>query len=129
MSRMRDPTEGTTVARKRRKDFDISGTNAKPVMASAVAKKPLKALTPLDFQGIYTDMTRAGKAATTVRHTHTVVRDALSDAVEWGMIPFNPVDRTKPPKKTVAPVDTMSASDEARALLEVADHHRLKALW
>lgn len=49
-----------------------------------VAQKPLKALTPLDFQEVYADMRRAGKAATTVRHTHTVVRSALNNAVDWG---------------------------------------------
>ncbi|MCL5972468.1 MAG: site-specific integrase [Firmicutes bacterium] len=101
----------------------------KPVMTRPIAEKPLKSLTALDFQGIYTEMTKVGKAAGTVRHTHTVVRNALSDAVEWGMIPFNPVDRAKPPKKTTAPVETMPTPDEARALLEVADSHRLKALW
>jgi integrase len=101
----------------------------KPVMTRPIAEKPLKSLTALDFQGIYTEMTKVGKAAGTVRHTHTVVRNALSDAVEWGMIPFNPVDRAKPPKKTTAPVETMPTPDEARALLEVGDSHRLKALW
>ncbi len=101
----------------------------KPVTRRAIAQKPLKSLTALDLQGVYTEMTKAGKAAMTVRHTHTVVRDALSDAVEWGMIPFNPADRAKPPKKTTAPVETAPTPDEARSLLEEADSHRLKALW
>lgn len=100
----------------------------KPVTTRAIAQKPLKSLTALDLQGVYTEMTKAGKAAMTVRHTLTVVRDALSDAVEWGMIPFNPADRAKPPKKTTAPVETAPTPDEARALLEEADSHRLKAL-
>ncbi len=101
----------------------------KPVTTRAIAQKPLKSLTALDLQGVYTEMTKAGKAAMTVRHTHTVVREALSDAVEWGMIPFNPADRSKPPKKTTAPVETAPTPDEARNLLEEADSHRLKALW
>ncbi|NMP23982.1 tyrosine-type recombinase/integrase [Sulfobacillus harzensis] len=101
----------------------------KPIMGSPAAQKPIRSVTALDFQGIYTEMTRAGKAATTVRHTHTVVRHALTDAVEWGLIPFNPVDRAKPPRKTTPPVETVPTPDEAKKLLEVADTHRLKALW
>ena len=102
---------------------------AKPVLNSPVAQKRLKSLTALDFQAIYTDMTQAGKAAGTVRHTHGVVRSALTDAVEWGMIPFNPVERAKPPKKTTVAAETAPTPDESKMLLSVADGHRLKALW
>ena len=101
----------------------------KPILNDPIANKSLKTLTALDFQGIYAQMTRAGKAAGTVRHTHTVVRHALSDAVEWGMIPFNPADRAKPPKKTTVSVETAPTPDEAKQLLVGADTHRLKALW
>ncbi len=102
---------------------------AKPIMMSAVALKALKALTPMDFQVIYTQMTQAGKAPVTVRHTHTIVHSALDDAVEWGLIPTNPTLHAKPPRKGPQATITPPTPAESKMLLGAAEQDRLKALW
>lgn len=90
--------------------------------------KPLKALTPADFQAVYTQMLKDGKATSTIYHAHVVAHSALKQAVEWGLLPFNPTDRVKPPRVTT-PEIVLPSPDELRRLLETAEQERLKALW
>lgn len=73
-------------------------------------------------------MLKSGKATSTIHHTHVVAHSSLNEAVNWGLIPFNPVDRVKPPRVT-SPAIVPPSADEARALLAAAEHSRLKALW
>lgn len=94
----------------------------------AVGGKPLKLLTPMDFQAVYAQMLQDGKATSTIHHTHVVAHSSLDEAVNWGLIPFNPTDRVKPPRVT-SPEIVPPTSDEARRVLDAAQHHRLKALW
>ena len=90
--------------------------------------KPLKALTPADFQSIYADMIQQGRATSTIHHTHVVAHSSLDEAVNWGLIPFNPTDRVKPPR-VVSPEIVPPTADEAQALLATAEDSRLKGLW
>ena len=119
--------EGVAASRVRDTTTKAYRRYAKPVIR-ALGRKPLKALTPADFQSVYADMLKEGKATSTVHHTHVVAHSSLDEAVNWGLIPFNPVDRVKPPRVT-SPEIVPPRADEARALLDAAKHHRLKALW
>lgn len=100
---------------------------AKPLIA-ILGKRRLDTLTPLDIQGVYSDMAKKGKAAVTIRHTHTIARSALADAVEWGLIPTSPADRVKPPRTVHQERVTMTL-EQAQKLLEGAENDRLRALW
>jgi len=101
---------------------------AKPLLAAPVAQKPLRAVTPADLQAVYAAMVKAGRAPTTVGHTHTVARQALETAVAWGLIPYSPADRVHVPKRRQRAI-TPPTPAEAQAIVRAADGHRLKALW
>jgi len=58
----------------------------------------LTKIEPLDIQSVYTRMTARGLSAGTVRHAHTVIRNALAQAVKWRMLQTNPADFVDLPK-------------------------------
>ncbi len=93
-----------------------------------IGDKPLKTITPLDLQGVYTSMIGEGTKPATIRITHNVCRQALDAAVDYQMIPVNPAHRVKPPR-VAKPVVHPPTPVQARALLHVADHHLWKTLW
>ena len=55
----------------------------------ALGDRRLCDLTPLDVQGLYSAMLARGLSARTVRYTHAVLRQALGQAVKWGMLARN----------------------------------------
>ena len=118
--------EGVAAARTRDTTVKAYRRYAKPLIA-AFGHKALKALTPGDFQAVYAQMLKGGKATSTIHHTHVVGRSALDEAVSWGLIPFNPADRAKPPR-VVSPEIVPPSADETQRLLETAASDRLKAL-
>ena len=66
--------------------------------------KRLDSLTAADLTGLYAELLASGRhggkplAPKTVRHVHTTIRKALSDAVEARHIPYNPAASAKAPK-------------------------------
>lgn len=118
---------GVAAARTRDTTTKAYGRYAKPLIR-AVGQKPLKALTPADFQAVFAAMLQEGKATSTIHHTYVVAHSALDAAVNWGLIPFNPTDRVKPPRVT-SPEMLPPTAEESRRLLDVAANDRLKALW
>lgn len=114
-SRIRD----TTLA-----GYQLAARHAK----AALADKPLRALTPLNFQRLYQTLIEAGLAPSTVRQVHVVCRQALNAAVDYGLVAVNPVLRAKPPRVTQTPITPPSPTD-AMTFLRVADSHPLKAFW
>lgn len=60
--------------------------------------KRLDNLQPLDIQQVYGAMQARGLSARVVRHTHSVLHNALKQAVKWGLISRNPSDLVELPK-------------------------------
>ena len=119
--------QGTVAARTRDTTTKVYRRYGKPLL-TALGQKPLRALTPADFQAVYAQMVKDGKATSTIHHTHVVAHSSLKEAVNWGLIPFNPTDRIKPPRVTSPEVVPPSAV-ELQRLLAAAEDDRLKALW
>lgn len=95
---------------------------------AAFGSKPLADLRPGDMQALYAALIASGRATTTVRYVHAVVRRALQDAVEMGLLASNPADRAKRPrvvKKEIVP----PTPEQARAFLVHVDGDRLRGLW
>ncbi|MCA9762278.1 MAG: site-specific integrase [Gemmatimonadetes bacterium] len=89
----------------------------------------LRDLTRRDFQELYTNLLRAGKAPGTIRYLHAVLRARLNKAVEEGHLGVNPLPKGKDlPKLDPGKYVTLSA-DQARTFLEVASEDRWSALW
>ncbi len=58
--------------------------------------KSLKNLTTLDIQAFYAHLANdLGLSARTVNFTHTVLKMALNDAVDWGLLVTNPAAKAK----------------------------------
>jgi integrase len=78
---------------------------------------------------VYTALLTTGQfQPATIRITHNVCRQALDDAVDWGLIPSNPALRAKPPR-VPQPAIRPPTLAEAQALLKQADGHPWRALW
>ena len=57
--------------------------------------RPLKNLTLLDIQQFYVTLSQQNKSARTVNYVHTVLKMALEDAMEWGLLTKNPAAKAK----------------------------------
>jgi integrase len=99
---------------------------------------PLSRLQPLAIQSFYNDLRRSGHmrregglSEQTLLHIHKVLTAALSQAVRWRLLAFNPADDVNPPRPARIEMHTLSA-EEMRSLLEAADGTALFAptlLW
>ncbi|ADH63077.1 integrase family protein [Allomeiothermus silvanus DSM 9946] len=65
---------------------------------------------------------------TTVRLVHRTLHAALEDAVRWGLLPWNPADRVKPPQAPRYTGEVWTPEEVWRFLAE-AQHSRLYALF
>jgi integrase len=74
---------------------DILRLYARPSLGS----KRLDQLRPLDLQGVYDHLIERKLSGNTVGKFHSILKDALKQAVHWGMLSQNPAERVKPPKK------------------------------
>ena len=94
-----------------------------------IGARRLQSLTPMVLNRLYGELGEH-LARRTVRYVHTVLRQALADAVAWQLIPRNPADRAKPPSAAVSdmPPRTWSARQLDTFLAHVRDD-RLFAAW
>ena len=72
----------------------------------------------MDIQGLYTEMQKRG-LKDSVRYTHTVLKDALKQAVKWQMLAQNPADFVDLPKMSRSKVQALT-QEESQRFLEVA---------
>lgn len=85
-----------------------------------LGKMRLDKLQPLDIQQVYGEMQARGLSARVVRHTHSVLHNALKQAVKWYMIGRNPSDLVELPKVPHMERRVLSP-DEAVEFLKAAD--------
>jgi integrase len=96
----------------------------------------LQAVTPARITKLYRDlMTRGGRNGTglshrTVTYVHAVLRKAFRDAVVVEqLLPSNPIERAKRPRKTAAEPGTIWHPAQLAAFLATAQSHRLFAFY
>lgn len=96
----------------------------------------LQAVTPARITKLYRDlMTRGGRSGTglshrTVAYVHAVLRKAFRDAVVVEqLLPSNPIERAKRPRKTAAEPGTVWHPAQLAAFLATAQGHRLFAFY
>ena len=58
----------------------------------------IQSLQPHQIQAMYTHLLAKGLSATTILHTHRVLREALQYAIKWSVLARNPADATDPPR-------------------------------
>jgi integrase len=79
----------------------------------------LKKLTPQMVQKFYTDKEKAGLKKSSVRDIHKVLRNALNNAVRWGMVYQNVCDKVSPPRPGKSK-HTMLSVEQIQQLLQAA---------
>jgi integrase len=88
----------------------------------------LSKLMPLHVQGLYSQLERDKKSPRLRQLVHSTLRNALGQALRWGLITRNPCDAVEKPR---APRPTMNVLDakQVAALLKAARGDRLEALY
>jgi integrase len=92
----------------------------KRYIRNRLGNKQLDKLQALDIQKVYGEMQELGLSARVVRHTHSALRNALKQAVKWGIIARNPADLVELPKVPHKEQRVLSP-DEAVRFLQTAD--------
>jgi integrase len=77
-------------------------------------------VTPEWLDHLYADLLRS-HAPATVYKVHTMLRDALGDAVRWGWLAWNPADRAEPPSIKRRPLHVPARDDIGAAIAQLAD--------
>lgn len=78
--------------------FKTYEDNLERYIIPALGDKRITAITAWDIQGVYSSMSERGLSAGTVRHAHTVIRNALKQAVKWRVLASNPADSVDLPR-------------------------------
>ena len=90
----------------------------------------LKSLTPLEIQQFYASLTQSRQLSPrTIRYVHTVLKMALNDAVEWGLIPTNPAGKVKVTASTRTKALRIPTPEEMAQLIRANQATRWFPLW
>jgi integrase len=115
-------------SRLRPRTWDRYEEHVRLHLEPTVGRIPLSRLSPNDVQRAHAALLNKGLAPGTVRRAHAVLRAALQDALRWRQIASNPASLVRPPRGSPREMTALSQV-EARALLQVARHKPLEALW
>jgi integrase len=81
-----------------------------------IGKMKLSALRPDHLQKLYADLVRDGYAPGTVLISHSVLHQALDQAVAWNLISRNPAGLVHPPRSRTTKRDLIALSDLQRVI-------------
>ncbi len=93
-----------------------------------LGRRRLCDLAPVEVQDLYRRLLERGLAPASVRRVHARLKTALRQAVRWGLIPANPLDRVDPPRIPRREMRALSP-EQARRFLEAARQDRFAPLW
>jgi integrase len=88
----------------------------------------LSRLTPSDAQRLYALRLEQGASPTSVKHQHTVLHKAFTQAVRWGFLGRNVLELVDSPRMAKKEMNTLTV-EQVAALLEAARNDRLEALY
>ena len=104
--------------------FNINRLHIEPHIGGTRLSK----LTPLHVQSLYSSLERDGKSARLRQLVHSTLRNALGQALRWGLIGRNPCDAVEKPRASRPTMRVLDAKEVA-ALLKAARGDRLEALY
>ena len=93
-----------------------------------IGRVKLSRLTAQQVQKVYALWRERGLSATTVKHMHTVLHNALGQAVRWEYVARNVADLVDKPRPAVREMNTLSRVQVGQ-FLEAAEGDRLEALY
>ena len=85
----------------------------------------LAELKPLHIQSFYNSLYATGSKASNVLHYHTIIKQALKYAVNMDLIPSNPADKVKRPKKEQF-IGAFYSKEEVEKLFEISKNDPLE---
>ena len=115
-------------SRVRLKTFRRYQDLAKCHLSPTLGRKKLTDLKPDHLRALYRARLDAGLSARTVGHAHTLLKQALTQALRDGLIPRNPAEAVKPPRATKKDIRPLTPS-HVRNLLTEAKGDRHEALY
>ena len=137
----RKPSSDETIAEYLQRWLTIKGTmplerktldSYRQMAAHAIRElgsQPLKSLTVLDIQQLYASLSEQKKSRRTINYVHTVLKTALKDAVEWGLLIKNPADKAKAPLGRREKPLRIPTPEEMHQLLATTQGTRWYPLW
>ncbi len=122
--------ENAVKPRVRTRTYEDYRGIAKRYVRKPLGDKMLTQITPVNLQKLYSDLTGRGLASRTVRYCHTVLHNALGQAVKWRMILQNPALYVDLPRKKHREMNAMTEAEAGRFLAAAAieENHVLFAL-
>src|SRR5208282_3640733 len=84
-----------------------------------LGERMLSAISPLDVQAVYQRLVERGLSARTVRYTHSVLRSAMRQAIQWRLLAQDPTDGAQLPRLKRREMQVLSA-EQSRVFLEAA---------
>jgi integrase len=117
-------------ARVRPRTFDDYERLLTRYVIPVIGQRRLSSLSPLDVQGVISRLVGRGLSPRTVRYCHTVLSNALRQAVRWRYLRANPAQDVELPKIQRREMRAMT-EDEAQRFLAAAsgsDHAALFAV-
>ncbi|EGD51740.1 integrase family protein [Thermoanaerobacter ethanolicus JW 200] len=96
----------------------------KPVLGDYKISK----LNPLLIQDMLTNMMNKNLSARTIRYTHTILKNALNQAVKWQIISNNPCNNVDLPKQTKQEMKVLTP-EQAKKFLEACVYNRWGILF
>ncbi len=88
----------------------------------------LSALEPAAIQACYAKLLHRGLSARSVEQAHTVLHNALRQAVRWNLLARNPAEAVTAPRPRRRELLVLS-EEQVRRLLQVTRNDRLHPLW
>lgn len=120
--------DSTVKARVREKTYTDYGDLMRLHVTPEIGTLKLHQLTPEHIQTLYNKILDKGLSARTVRYTHTVLKNALNQAVKWGKIYRNPADLVDLPKQKKEEMKVLTP-EQASAFLEASICDTQKAFF
>jgi integrase len=119
-----DERKNTVSTRTWRVQESIIRCRVKPHVGSVRLCK----LSGKDIRGFYCQMLSQGLSASTVGHTHVILKQAMRDAVRSKYVRENPLDGVQPPKQCRKEKDVLTP-DEVRRLLDAVEGDRYRCAF
>lgn len=84
-----------------------------------LGERMLSAISPLDVQAVYQRLVERGLSARTVRYTHSVLRSAMRQAIQWRLLSQDPTDGAQLPRLRRREMRVLSA-EQSRVFLRAS---------
>ena len=120
--------EQVVKARVRERTYNDYSDKVRLYIKPSLGDYKLQQIDPEKINALYNKMLEDGLSARSVRFTHTVLRNALEQAVKWGKLYRNPADLVDLPRQNKKEMKALSP-EQAGRFLEATIYSPHKALF